>query len=92
LIDKSEYRFRFDGMPLHIIDTAGLRDSDNVVEQEGVRRAHAEIQKADKILLLIDVSNCECEVNVVSFKTLFLEDVLSTRDILSFFLGLPSVF
>jgi tRNA modification GTPase len=40
-------------MPLHIIDTAGLRDSDNVVEQEGVRRAHAEIQKADKILLLI---------------------------------------
>jgi tRNA modification GTPase len=41
-------------MPLHIIDTAGLHDSDNAIEQEGIRRAWAEIEKADKILLLID--------------------------------------
>jgi tRNA modification GTPase len=47
-------RIQLDGMPLHIIDTAGLRDSDNLIEQEGIRRAHLEIQKADKILLLID--------------------------------------
>ncbi len=43
-----------DGMPLHIIDTAGLRDSPDVIEQEGVRRAWAEIGNADRILLLVD--------------------------------------
>lgn len=43
-----------DGMPVHVIDTAGLRDSIDVVEQEGVRRAWDEINKADRILLLVD--------------------------------------
>ncbi len=48
---------QLDGMPLHIIDTAGLRESSNVVEQEGIRRAHQEIEKADKVLLLIDCTD-----------------------------------
>jgi tRNA modification GTPase len=52
-------RIQLDGMPLHIIDTAGLRESDNAIEKEGIRRAHEEIQKADKILLLIDASEPE---------------------------------
>jgi len=52
--DVLRERIQLDGMPLHIIDTAGLRDSDNVVEQEGIRRAHQEIAKADKVLLLLD--------------------------------------
>ena len=43
-----------DGLPLHIIDTAGLRDSDDPVEQEGVRRAWQQIEQADRILLIID--------------------------------------
>lgn len=43
-----------DGMPLHIIDTAGLRDSDDPVEQEGIRRAWQEINKADRVLLIVD--------------------------------------
>lgn len=43
-----------DGLPLHIIDTAGLRDSDDPVEQEGVKRAWHEIEKADVVLLLVD--------------------------------------
>jgi tRNA modification GTPase len=50
---------QLDGMPLHIIDTAGLRESDNAIEQEGIRRAHEEIRKADKILLLIDARETE---------------------------------
>lgn len=50
---------QIDGIPLHIIDTAGLHESDNVVEQEGMRRAHQEIKKADKILLLIDANDPE---------------------------------
>ena len=45
-----------DGLPLHIIDTAGLRDSDDLVEQEGIRRAWAEIEQADVVLLLVDSS------------------------------------
>jgi len=47
---------QLDGLPLHIIDTAGLRDSDDAVEQEGIRRAWAEIEAADRILLLHDAS------------------------------------
>ena len=43
-----------DGMPLHVIDTAGLRDSDDLVEQEGIRRAWAEIETADRILMVVD--------------------------------------
>jgi tRNA modification GTPase len=54
-------RIQLDGMPLHIIDTAGLRESDNSIEKEGIRRAHEEIQKADKILLLIDARDPETE-------------------------------
>lgn len=43
-----------DGMPLHVIDTAGLRHSDDPVEQEGIRRAWSEIERADRLLLVID--------------------------------------
>ena len=57
--DVLRERIQLSGMPLHIIDTAGLRDSTNAVEQEGIRRAHEEIRKADKVLLLIDVRDAE---------------------------------
>ena len=43
-----------DGMPMHVIDTAGLHESENQVEQEGVRRAWQAIQSADRILLVTD--------------------------------------
>ena len=59
--DVLRERIQLDGMPLHIIDTAGLRESDNSIEKEGIRRAHEEIRKADKILLLIDVREPETE-------------------------------
>ncbi len=59
--DVLKERIQLDGMPLHIIDTAGLRDSDNAIEQEGIRRAHLEIKNADKILLLIDTRDPEIE-------------------------------
>jgi tRNA modification GTPase len=52
-------RIQLDGMPLHIIDTAGLRKSGNIVEQEGVRRAVEEIRKADKVLHLIDARDTD---------------------------------
>jgi tRNA modification GTPase len=43
-----------DGLPLHVVDTAGLRESDDPVEQEGMRRAWAEIEAADAVLLVVD--------------------------------------
>lgn len=43
-----------DGMPLHIIDTAGLRESKDVVEQEGMRRTHDAIASADRVLWIQD--------------------------------------
>jgi len=45
-----------DGMPLHFVDTAGLRESDDPVEQEGIRRAWLEIDKADRILFVVDAT------------------------------------
>lgn len=45
-----------DGLPLHIIDTAGLRDSDDPLERIGIDRAHGEIAQADRVLLVIDDS------------------------------------
>jgi len=59
--DVLRERIQLDGMPLHIIDTAGLRESENSIEKEGIRRAHEEILKADKILLLIDAREPETE-------------------------------
>src|SRR5574337_21932 len=43
-----------DGMPLHVLDTAGLRESGDLVEQEGVRRAWEAIRSADRVLLVVD--------------------------------------
>ena len=45
-----------DGMPLHIVDTAGLRDSGDEVEREGIRRAWNEIESADHVLLVVDAT------------------------------------
>lgn len=50
-----------DELPLHIIDTAGLRDSDDRVEQEGIKRAWQEVCKADCVLLISDVT---CDGNI----------------------------
>ena len=45
-----------DGLPVHIIDTAGLRDSDDTVEKIGIERAQKAISEADHILHIIDSS------------------------------------
>jgi len=55
--DVLRERIAIDGLPLHVLDTAGLRDSDDVVEREGVRRAAAEFARADRVLFVIDTSN-----------------------------------
>lgn len=52
--DVLKEQIHLDGMPLHIIDTAGLRSTEDLVEKLGVERAWEEIAKADRILLLVD--------------------------------------
>jgi len=52
-----------DGMPLHIIDTAGLRESNDPIEKMGIQKAWQEIEKADLILLLIDETDNNTEEN-----------------------------
>ena len=54
--DLLKEQIQIDGMPVHVTDTAGLRSSADIVEQEGVRRAQSAIQQADRILLVIDAS------------------------------------
>jgi len=55
--DVLRERIDIDGLPLHVLDTAGLRDSNDVVEREGVRRAAAEMSRADLVLFVVDTSN-----------------------------------
>jgi len=54
--DVLREHIHIDGMPLHVIDTAGLRDVSDQVEQEGIRRARVELARADRVLLVIDAS------------------------------------
>ncbi|KNC69005.1 tRNA uridine-5-carboxymethylaminomethyl(34) synthesis GTPase MnmE [Pseudoalteromonas ardens] len=52
--DVLREHIHIDGMPLHIIDTAGLRDSPDKVEQIGIERAWDEIRAADHVLFMVD--------------------------------------
>jgi len=66
--DVLREHIQIDGLPLHVIDTAGLRESDDPVEQEGVRRAWKEIEQADRILLLVDDTHRNDEHLVIEDK------------------------
>lgn len=65
--DMLREQIQIDGMPLHIVDTAGLRDSEDVVEMEGVRRAREAMESADRILLVVEdaAGPGECERRVL---------------------------
>lgn len=52
--DVLRERIQIAGVPVHLVDTAGLRDTADIVEQEGVRRARAELHKADQLLWVYD--------------------------------------
>ena len=52
--DALRSTIQIEGIPLHIIDTAGLRQTEDVVEQIGIERSWQEIERADVVLLLAD--------------------------------------
>lgn len=54
---------QIDGVPLHILDTAGLRDSHDAIEQMGIARTRSAILKADVILILLDANRCSSTTN-----------------------------
>jgi len=54
--DVIEGSIDIDGVMIHLADTAGMRDTDDVVEREGIRRAHAAQDEADLLLVVVDGS------------------------------------
>lgn len=54
--DVLREHIHIDGMPLHVVDTAGLRDTDDHVEKIGVERALKAIGEADRVLLVVDAT------------------------------------
>ncbi len=63
--DVLKETIHIDGMPIHIIDTAGLHNSDNIIEQEGIRRAHTEINNADVVLLVYDACDKSVDLSIL---------------------------
>jgi len=54
--DLLRERIHVDGLPIHVVDTAGLRDTDDVIEVEGLRRARMEMSRADLVLYVVDAA------------------------------------
>ena len=57
--DKVAQTIQIEGVPIHVIDTAGLRSSDDAIEAIGIERAWAEIKAADAVLFLHDLSRAD---------------------------------
>ena len=61
--DRVVQQIHLNGVPLHIVDTAGLRETEDTVESIGIERSWAEIAKADVILHLQDASEPDLDAN-----------------------------
>lgn len=59
--DKVQQTIQIEGVPVHVIDTAGLRDSHDEVERIGIERAWGAIESADAVLFLHDLTRCDQE-------------------------------
>ena len=69
--DVLREHIHIDGMPLHIIDTAGLREATDEVERIGISRAWTEIEQADRIILMLDSSDLDSQ-NIEKVRSEFL--------------------
>ena len=59
--DAIEAQLNFEGFLLRLIDTAGIREATDVIEQEGIARTFAHLEKAGATLYLLDVAQCTVE-------------------------------
>lgn len=98
--DTIEQSFQLDGIQIRLIDTAGLRDSNDFVEQEGVRRAKTALSRADLVLLVLDGTVPPCDdfrdlvasfSDVASFLVVNKTDIMAEHPDLHFYGG-PVVF
>ena len=60
--DVLRQQVELDGLPLNLVDTAGLRTATDPVEREGVRRAEVEMRRADRILFVVDASAADSQL------------------------------
>ena len=84
--DVLREQISLNGIPLHVHDTAGLRESDNLVEKEGIKRAWQEIHRADTVLLLVDATvglTSEHEPIIERIKGINYQLVYTKSDLLS---------
>lgn len=61
--DVIRQAIQLNGVPLHIVDTAGIREAQDKIEQMGIARTHDAVKKADAILLLADASDSKSPYN-----------------------------
>lgn len=73
-----------DGMPLNIIDTAGLRETHDIVEQEGIRRAKAALLEADLVIYLLDASQGQDLETALAALAKNIPDATNTSSIIVF--------
>jgi len=64
--DVLREQLSFDGIVLELADTAGLRETDDDIEREGVRRAHGELHRADVALLVTDAKQADDDLALLS--------------------------
>jgi len=64
--DVLRERIEIDGLPVHVLDTAGLRESPDEVEAEGIRRAHRELARADRVLFVVDASDAAAVASIAA--------------------------
>lgn len=64
--DTLHETIRLDGLELHLVDTAGLREGGDAIEREGMRRARAELQRADVALIVVDARDIQAGTAAVA--------------------------
>jgi tRNA modification GTPase len=70
--DSLEAHFEISGIPVTLIDTAGIRETNDEIEEEGVRRALEKAEKSDFKIYIIDATNPEIDENLIDENTLVL--------------------
>jgi len=80
-----------DGLPVHVMDTAGLRESADVVEQEGIKRAYSEMEKADLILYLLEANKNQADAITALPSKMASHPVLFIRNKIDLTHELPSL-
>lgn len=78
--DALEVHLDLKGYPVTLIDTAGVRDSDDPVEQEGIRRARAKAEEADLVLWLREAGAAESPTPVKTANILIINNKIDTAD------------